>query len=192
MKKAVLFLSIIILFEAASCSEFPNDTNYMNDEQIVKSEGDNYISEDELLELMDRFLTYEYYTAYESMEVNPLQPDESGTYFAVINEDYDTWEEWTSFCESIFCDSELIKAVNGLQSIKNVDGKTYCMPGSIGFNISKEYDYNVVESTSDRAMVQISRLETAIGEESEEERVWFFDLLLTNEGWRIIQIVPFS
>ncbi len=193
MKVLAWIFSVIMLCGVVSCSEASCDTNSIDDKQPIHSEDDNgNISEDEISGLMDHYLTYEYYTVYESMEVNPLQSDDSGVYFAVTNEEYDTWEEWTSFCESIFYGNALKKAIDEVKSLKNIEGKTYCSPGSIGWYISSEYSYELVKCNPERALIQISRQEISPGENEEMERIWFYLLGLTEDGWRILDIIPFA
>lgn len=114
---------------------------------------------------------HEYYTQYESLEIDSTSKDNSGMYFKVLNKEYDTWSEWTSFCESIFYGEALYDSIEQSEMIKNIDGYTYCCPGSIGWYISSEYSYELIKSSQERALVKISRQKISTGENEEMERI---------------------
>ena len=58
------------------------------------------------------------------MKVDSSVTDESGMYNKVIDEKYDTWDEWIAFVSSVFCGNYLTNTKNNDLYI-NVDGFTY-------------------------------------------------------------------
>ncbi len=148
------------------------------------------IFEEELPGLMERYLLHEKYTVYSSLCVDDSVKDESGMYFKVSDEAFDTWEEWTSFIASIFAGDALTAATPDPRGYKNIDGYTYCAPGDMGWYISGEYSYEILEQDAEGALVLISRYEIEPGEDAgtEKKRTWQFHFGLTEDGWRIFDI----
>lgn len=189
-------LSLLICLFAAfgvmvSCSQISEGLGVTHDQDVNSNIATNFISDNEIRSLMERYLLHEYYTRYESLEIDSTSVDDSGMFFKVTNEEYDTWSEWTLFCESIFHGEALYDSIEQSEMIKNIDGYTYCCPGSIGWYLSNEYTYEIVKSNPERALIQISRQEITPGENEETERIWFYLLGLTENGWRILNIISF-
>ena len=165
----------------------------MNHEQeTVVSSSDfeimQVLSDEDIIDLLDRFLLYEMYTVYDSLHYDYNQiirfsegPPEA---YKVIDEKYDTWDEWISFMESIFCDDLLEQKIDTLIHVRNIDGYTYTSGGGLGWMISKEYNYNIVEYNKDTVIVSMKR-EDFSDEKNITVRENIFKLHYTNEGWRI-------
>ncbi len=156
---------------------------------------ESYISGEDIEALMQKYLLHEMYTVYDSLNTDSSSRDESGVYFKVSDEKYDTWDEWIAFYESIFAGVILEEQLNILEAEKvivNIDGYTYCTPRGMGWILSDEYSYDIVRSSQTRAVVEISRTEHSFGEPNPTERIWYFLFGLTDDGWRILDIVSFE
>lgn len=172
-------------------------------------EANAFVTEAEVESLMDGYITYEKYTVYSSSSIGVeaydtvteesaedsviIEEDESVTvpesmvtdgYRRVINEKYDTWEEWTAFGKSIFCDELYDSLTENNTSFINIDGDTYCLPGDMGWYVSSEYTYDITDSTVDKAVVELRRTELVPGEE-DTVHIDTFVLYPTENGWRI-------
>lgn len=180
-------------------------------EKDVGDENTTFITESEIESLIDRYLTYEKYTVYSSSSMEVLNentvtddtsddsviaeeeevivPESTVTdgYLKVINENYDTWEEWTAFGESIFSKELFASLTENNTLFINVDGYTYCLPGDMGWYVSSEYTYDITESTAEKAVVEVRRNELVPGED-DTVHIDTFVLYPTENGWRIGEI----
>ncbi len=191
MKKhrwSVIIAALILCLVAGTvigCTE-------QEDDQKINNET-THILEEEIAQLMERYLLHERYTVYSSLSVDSSfsAKDEDRTYYRVANEEYDTWEEWIAFIESIFTGDALTNAEPNPYSYIEVDGYTYCRPGDMGWYISGEYKYEIIEQNDKSAIVLISRYENEPSEVGikENELQWNYSLVMTDAGWRISSIV---
>ncbi len=191
-----LLVSVFIMLGMlTSCSDIISDTTNESSECVGNDEvTECYISGAEIEALMQQYLLHEMYTVYDSLNADSSSVDESGIYFKVSDENYDTWDEWIAFYESIFAGVALEEQLGILETekvIKNIDGYTYCIPGGMGWTLSNEYLYDIVRCNQTRALVEISRTEHNFGESDPTERIWYFLLGLTDDGWRILDIISF-
>ena len=119
------------------------------------------------------------------MEIDINSVDESGLYYKVTDENYDTWSEWISFVESIFCGEYLESAKNNDLYI-NVDGYTYCRPGSMGWYLSEDYSYSIIENKISEVVISVSYEELSpTATETTTYQTFTYVLKNTDNGWRV-------
>ena len=168
---------------------------------LKEDDGTVYITEEEIDTLMQAYLLYEKYTVYDSSSMIdfPQVTDENGIvaeveiteeYMKVNLPEYDTWDEWIAFIESIFWGDELMEETERMENDKkyiNRDGYTYVRLGEMGWYISRDYTAEVLWSELNFAQVKIVRKQRYPAEEERDYTKLFF--LQKNDGtWRIADI----
>ena len=190
MKKRWILI-LLCLAVLNGCTKTSSDEGHLPsvpaDALPEEAEEVTCITDAEITALIDTYLIYERYTVYDSssMETDPkvsLVVD-ARTYNKVKDEAYDTWEEWRAFGESIFC-GEAWEERRRNENFIEIDGDTYCSEGAMGWSVSKEYTYRIIESTSDRVVIEMTRSERNPGGE-DLEQINIFALHRTENGWRI-------
>lgn len=180
----ILGLSSVSCSEDGSLGPLQDGSVLQIDGQNSDSQNDNELSdEEEITSLLSRFQLYTRFTQYDSasLAVDFQNPDESRQYFKVIDEEYTPWSKWLAFAESIFCDEYLAERLENDTVIKNVDGETYCQPGSMGWPISEDYELSFIERDEESCLIIMKHKE--IGSESKIE--FQYKLKHTDAGWRI-------
>ncbi len=149
------------------------------------------ITDEDITTLFDRFHLYEQYTVYasESMEVNSKIQDDSGLFYCkVTDENYDTWDEWTSFYESIFTEEYTAELMKTEDLYKNVDGFTYVRSGGMDWHLGQMISYEITEDCGNEIVLNITRKERDLI--LEKYRVFSYLLRYTDDGWRIAETLP--
>ncbi len=120
-------------------------------------------------------------TAFGEVDYNIT--DESGTYYKVIDESIDIWEEWQSYLAETFeFDSEPYEFYANHSGMINVDGYTYASSADVHNEFSEEYEYSEVYNTPERYVVNITRkYKDGVGDTYVKTII--FDK--TDAGWRI-------
>lgn len=196
-KIKVLFVLIFCIGIICSCtmdeiSEEPNsnislETPGMVEELFPEETETTGITDVDIILLMDAFHLFQEYTEYssDSMPVDQTITDASGRYFKVTDEKYDTWIEWIAFIESIFCGEYLTERLKNSELYINIDGFTYCCPGSMGWYLSKEYTYEIIENSKSDVIIDIKREDLSPGNSEMDVETFRYVLHLTDAGWRI-------
>ncbi len=157
------------------------------------------LTDEDIAPLLERFRLYEQYTVYasDSMEVDYKTQDDSGLYYyKVTDETYDTWDEWTSFYESIFTEDYAAELMQTEDLYKNIDGYTYCMPGAMGWYLGRVISYEITAQNGDEAVVEIVRRNSLpsdvppSGEIVPRDEAFTYYLRYTDDGWRIASPLP--
>lgn len=162
--------------------------NNISEPDFVEETQNVVITDEEITTLIDNYLLYIRYTTYDSLTTGSdfiTLVDEFNTkvetkYYKVIDEKYDTWEEWVAFLESIFYGTCLENALANQTHIKNFDGYTYHDSGAMGWNRSPQYTYDVNETLQNEIAVTI--IETDVFTDENYHTV--FLCILTDDGWR--------
>ena len=146
----------------------------------------------EIEELFSKLHLYQKLAEYSSasMEVDYNVTDPSGMYNKVIDEKYDTWEEWTAFVSSVFCGDYLANIIKNSDLYINVDGYTYCMQGGMGWYLSEEYTYEIIENNVTEVVINISYEDNSPGAENGASQTFTYVLTKTENGWRISNQLP--
>lgn len=188
IKILVVLLLLIGILSSCTTTETVEETSLKNSPKETKTYREEAkINDSEIIALMDAFQIYLEYNEYssDSMLIDQTITDESGMYFRVTDEKYDTWDEWTSFIESIFCGDYLTKILESMRNYINIDGFTYCSPGSMGWYLSKEYTYEIIESSKDNLIIDVKYDAIYPGESEAVVETFRYVLNLTDGGWRI-------
>lgn len=155
------------------------------------------ITDEEVVALIDKMLLHEDYIEFGELKTGDekiyvMQDGGLQDYYKIEDENFDTWEEWVVFVESIYGWGELIGIMNNPYSrMINVYGYTYVLCRSMEGGILDDYTYKIVESLPDKALVEIIRPEITPGKPRSERR-WFLAMAETEMGWRITDIFPFT
>lgn len=115
------------------------------------------------------------------VDVDFSAADDSGQYFLVTSPEYAAWADWVSFVSSVFCGAYLDERLAENENFKNIDGFTYCRPGSMGNPyILRAYDVRTVDGVP---YLDITYAD--VGSGAETTVVYRCLLRETDEGWRV-------
>ncbi len=146
------------------------------------------ITPGEIRTLMNAYLVYERFTQYDSSSITSASEFveiDGIVYSKVTDVAYDTWDEWITFTESIFCGEALTRERENPSHFINVDGKTYCIDGAMGWSLSNKYTYKMSKAAEDSAVIELIREEIVPGEMETRDHTVSFMLRRTGNGWRI-------
>jgi len=191
-QKETLYIVISKDYDGNNTLSVNRSSSYVAPVPVPIEPATEEIYDSDIAELFEKLHLYQKYAEYSSasMKVDSSVTDESGLYNKVIDEKYDTWDEWTAFVSSVFCGNYLTNTKNNDLYI-NVDGYTYCMQGGMGWYLSEEYTYNIVENNNSEVVIDITYKENSptVGEE-ETYQTFRYLLNLTENGWRIADQLP--
>ena len=104
------------------------------------------------------------------------------TYYRITDEKFDTQSEWENFILSAYCGG-LAETALSSDTVVCIDGKTYSDGGSRGYDLSDNYTYETVSSSSDAASVVMHNPSADPDDSYSKETE--YSLRLTADGWRI-------
>lgn len=117
----------------------------------------------------------------DGVDVDFSAADDSGQYFLVTSPECATWADWVSFVSSVFCGAYLDERLAENENFRNIDGFTYCRPGSMGNPyILRAYDVHTVDGVP-----YLDITYTDVGPGAETTVVYRCLLRETDEGWRV-------
>lgn len=105
-------------------------------------------------------------------------------YYKIIDEKYDTWDEWSALFHSIYTDEFADNLLNNFDTVVNINGETYSNGGSRGDDTDNNYNYTVVFANDNEMMIDMTRGYHPQGDENS----FMVDRLVivrTDSGWRI-------
>ncbi|MBO5298541.1 MAG: hypothetical protein J6B51_00495, partial [Clostridia bacterium] len=191
-QKETLYIVISKDYDGNNTLSVNRSSSYVAPVPVPIEPATEEIYDSDIAELFEKLHLYQKYAEYSSasMKVDSSVTDESGMYNKVIDEKYDTWDEWTAFVSSVFCGNYLTNTKNNDLYI-NVDGFTYCMQGGMGWYLSEDYTYNIVENNNSEVVIDITYKENSptVGDE-ETYQTFRYVLQLTENGWRIADQLP--
>lgn len=142
-------------------------------------------TDEEIKALFDDMIRLEYYQVDAYCYPDVFAPSGTPDVLKVIDEKYDTYDEWTAFVESIYTESALDMIQRRLSEFAfDADGYTHVKAGAMGYYLSEDYTYEIVEYTEDTATVTITRTELKPSMEPTDV-VKTYELTKTDAGWRI-------
>jgi len=146
-------------------------------------------TDEEIKALFDDMIRLEYYQVDAYCYPDVFAPSGTPDVLKVIDEKYDTYDEWTAFVESIYTESALDMIQRRLSEFAfDADGYTHVKAGAMGYYLSEDYTYEIVEYTEDTAKITLTRTYAPVGLESTEEEFTYL-LTKTGAGWRIADLV---
>ena len=146
-------------------------------------------TDEEIKALFDDMIRLEYYQVDAYCYPDVFAPSGTPDVLKVIDEKYDTYDEWTAFVESIYTGEMLEQMLSELESIViDVDGYSYASCTALPYLWSDEYTYKIVESDENTAKITLTRTYAPVGLESTEEEFTYV-LTKTGAGWRISDLV---
>jgi len=142
--------------------------------------------EEEITALFNRMIEYEGYC----LEPTMLTADGKMEAFnKVVDERFDTWEEWMAFVESIYTGDKLEQVIEEIERegrFVNIDGYTYVAEFAGTSFLSKDYTFSVEERIADTVTVKLNRIEyIPYNGGTVKERYNVYTLEKTDAGWRI-------
>lgn len=207
LKHLILFILCMHLFCACTDSDVVDETeetelsvqnqipsnissvidNNISEPDFVEETQNVVITDEEITTLIDNYLLYIRYTTYDSLPtgsefitlVDEFNTSVETNYYKVVDEKYDTWDEWAAFLESIFSGTCLENALANQTHIKNFDGYTYHDGGAMGLNRSP-HTYEVNETPQNEITVTIIEKDVF----TDENYLTEFLCILTDDGWR--------
>ncbi len=141
------------------------------------------ISDKEITSLIDSYLELMRYLGVQPPECEDW--DDAVTidgyvYFAVTDESLDTWDEWESYIYSIVCGDLADYAINH-EGFANVDGYLFVRDGSMGYDLTDDYTYEILSNGGGEATVEVTNPDVS----GEYEDIRTLTFTLTDDGWRI-------
>ncbi|MCD7770585.1 MAG: M56 family metallopeptidase [Oscillospiraceae bacterium] len=145
------------------------------------------ITNTEIVSLIDDYFEWVYFAKFSAPEVD--QTDSyvvaGTTYYRVLDEDFDTWDEVVGYASGIFC-GEMAAYEDGGEwaGFISVDGAVYCCNTASpngDYPYTDEYSYEILRNTDGRALISVDN-PSSTGE-SQYHNVFTFSL--TENGWRI-------
>ncbi len=145
------------------------------------------IANEEIISLLDDYFDWVYLAKFSAPEVD--QSDSyvvaGTTYYRVLDEDFDTWEEVVDYASGIFCGEMAAYEDSGEWSgYLDVDGVAYnCNTVSPNgdYPYTDEYSYEILRNSDGRALIRVDN-PSSTGE-NQYHNVFTFSL--TENGWRI-------
>lgn len=119
---------------------------------------------------------------------NPVQHNDI-EYYPVIDEKYDTWEEWETYIRSAYTD-KLAEEHLAYDSIVNINGKTYCNGGGMGYDLTDDYTYEIISDEAERVTVHVKN--PSVWNDEDTDSVFDekdYVLVKVDGGWKIDDIV---
>ncbi len=145
--------------------------------------GSGKISDKEITSLIDSYLELNLLTHNSS----PATEDwddyveiDGRRYYDVIDERFDTWEQWENYILSIVC-GELADWYLQDEGFINVDGMLYAYEGGMGYTYTDDYVYEILRNGDGEAVVRVTNPDVW-GNYADEKVLTF---TLTDDGWRI-------
>lgn len=165
--KTKLFILSVMIISAALCG--------------CESKTEN-ISEDEINALIQGRQKIMTVTEYDCLPFDTsAKVSVDGTdYYAVNDESYNDWNEWTDYVKSIYC-GEAAEAILSGDKIIEIDGKTYTNDGGKGNDLSEKYTFDIISETDSTAVITLKNTDNFTSEAVETE----ISLKKTSSGWRI-------
>ncbi len=150
-----------------------------------------YISAEEIKKLVDLNIQIGKYLSVESPAYDydsPVQQNGS-EYYPVVDESFDTWEEWEAYIRSAYTD-KLAEVYLAYDSIINIDGKTHCKCGGRGYDLTDEYTVQILSDEPEKVTVHVKNPSVW----NDEEPVPVFDekdylLVKLDGGWKIEDVI---
>ncbi|MCD8107529.1 MAG: M56 family metallopeptidase [Oscillospiraceae bacterium] len=145
------------------------------------------ITNAEIVSLLDDYFDWVSFAKSSAPEVD--QTDSyvvaGTTYYRVLDEDFDTWEEVTDYACSIFCGEMAAYDDSGEWSgYLNVDGVAYnrnTVSPNGDYPYTNEYSYEILKNAGGSALIRVDN--PSIDGENPYHNVFTFSL--TDDGWRI-------
>ncbi len=189
--KIIFCLALVVLL-LTSCNskntdETAPDTSADTQKTEAPEESTPALTESDIDEVMQRYFEYEEYTVYSSASVQisaeTVEMD-SRVYNRVTDERFDDWNEWLNYIGNIYCGDLLIEKIEGQNYFTGVDGKTYVMPGEMGWYISQEYTSEYSANDDGSYNVKIFRNKKNPGF---DDIICEYNYIFTHtdNGWRI-------
>ncbi|MCH5193531.1 MAG: hypothetical protein J1F11_06185 [Oscillospiraceae bacterium] len=105
-------------------------------------------------------------------------------YYKIIDERYDTWDEWSALFHSIYTDEFADNLLNNFDTVVNINGETYSNGGSRGSDVDNNYSYTVIFANDNEMIIDMTRGYYFEGYENSFE-VDRLRMVRTDAGWRI-------
>lgn len=145
--------------------------------------------EEEITALFNRMIEYQGHC------LEPLMLTADGkveAYNKVVDERFDTWEEWMAFVASIYTGEKLEQVIDRMEReghFVNMDGYTYVSAYSGTDFLSKDFTFSVEERSADMLTIKLMRVYFDHFTEP-EEKFSVYKLQKTDSGWRIFDRIP--
>lgn len=141
--------------------------------------------EREITGLLDGFiLTQDFLFTEPPSSGNETAEYNGMTYYKIIDERYDTWDEWSALFYSIYTDEFANGLLNNFNTVVNINGETYSNGGSRGKDTDSDYNYTVVFANDTNMIVEMTRGYHPVGDEN-SFLVDKLSMVRTDAGWRI-------
>jgi hypothetical protein len=191
MKKKLTAFLLLLLSAAvlASCLDgegtTPPETETITPETAPVVLELTAAEEEEITALFNRMIEYEGYC----LEPTMLTADGKMEAFnKVVDERFDTWEEWMAFVESIYTGDKLEQVIEEIEReghFVNIDGYTHVVEFAGTSFLSKDFTMSVEEKIADTVTVKLNRIEHIPHLEIVNEIYNVYELHKTDAGWRI-------
>lgn len=152
-------------------------------------------SDDELGQMIYKYLEYESYAGYDNPAVDferPYSddPEDAGYWsYPVIEEGLTTWQDWLNYLGGIFSEKGVEAALKQTEDrYVNYDGNLYYRDGGMGWTLSGTFSIARVEQTADKAFTVEFWREydpTFTDGDAREFLITELDFEYTRDGWRI-------
>lgn len=154
-------------------------------------------SDDELGDMIWKYLEFEGYSSYSNPEVDFEHSYSEGTgnegdwSYPVTQEGLTTWQNWLDYLKGIFTDKGVEAALEQTaQRYVNYDGNLYYRDGGMGWTLSEMFVLSRVEETADNAFTAEfwREYDPDFTESGKREfMITELDFKYTGSGWRIAQ-----
>ncbi|MCD7785962.1 MAG: M56 family metallopeptidase [Oscillospiraceae bacterium] len=145
------------------------------------------ITHAEIVSLLDDYFDWVYLAKFSAPDVDTTDicVVAGTTYYRVLDEEFDTWEEVVDYASGIFCGEMSAYEDSGEWSgYLDIDGVAYncnIVSPNGDYPYTDEYSYEILKNTDGRALISIDN-PSSTGE-SQYHNVFTFSL--TENGWRI-------
>ncbi|MCD8007110.1 MAG: M56 family metallopeptidase [Oscillospiraceae bacterium] len=155
--------------------------------QIGTKTPSDEITNEEIVSLLDDYFDWVYLAKFSASEVD--QTDSyvvaGTTYYHVLDEDFDTWDEIVTYASGIFCGEMSAYEDSGEWSgYLDVDGATYnrnTVSPNGSYPYTDEYTYEILRNADGRTLITVDN--PSLSGENSFHNVFTFSL--TENGWRI-------
>ena len=205
MKKCILILFLLCLTVFAFTSCLDNAGNTLPETKETQSEiGKNppeteinapetspivleltAAEEEEITALFNRMIEFEGHCLEPTMLTGNGKME---AFNKVVDERFDTWEEWMAFVESIYTGDELEQVIEAIEReghFINIDGYTYVAAYAGTSFLSKDFTMSVEARTADTVTIKVTRIENVPHLGIVKELSSTYTLHKTDAGWRI-------
>lgn len=189
MKKIAVFLAVLTLLLYA-CGGAPSEAEQNNEPDMVVESTGLSLTDEKIIELVEDDWYYMMMTAVDSFRFDSNDTEEYAgeTYYRVIEEGFETWDEFEAFVESVYtpnvAEYKLFMISEFERTYVNINGAVYCRGGGgRGIDVSREFTHKVIKSTPTEATVEVYREYIFDDVDGYETTVYNFEMTLN--GWRI-------